>query len=509
MSRYNTPFVPPKPVTETDFKFLPTSIPLSLYPKLWPNSPPVITSAPNIYLLNENGQFEESSLVFSNDVAGKLASGRFFTRDPDGFLRQLQLENTENGTELSVSRPVKPEVPEAPSFWTRVRAVFGHKASKAKVQTYNEAKKFHTACRNLSANNGNEINLNPTEAEYQEETLAPDVRQKTTLQRETKLNKVMDNTDFHVRLHRDREFSRKEYDAVFQKKDVTAQDIKDAFIKLLKAQIVWRLHSIDNLNKDYAQHTYLILTNNIENYLNQYYIDAVNDYVAQVKTGDQEAIANARNNIFDAERMMSVDELIEFRRPPSWDNDHYFESITAQMQNSNVKRSAYQKMLIREEYLEKQDKLAHFEENLTAASQFSTWDMQVVMNGKDPNFATYMRGLEKLMTAQVAKMLLESTEIKDIKATMPIYDALTKNIWEFVTSEYRQDVHNIMNTLEAEERQEASKQSDELINKVVTTGMGRLLKKINKADPHNKHIQELNNQLKKPSAENVQNSMMK
>jgi hypothetical protein len=66
-----------------------------------------------------------------------------------------------------------------------------------------------------------------------------------------------------------------------------------------------------------------------------------------------------------------------------------------------------------------------------------------------------------------------------------------------------------MTTLEAEERQEASKQSDELINKVVTTGMGRLLKKINKADPHNKHIQELNNQLKKPSAENVQNSMMK
>ena len=200
-----------------------------------------------IHRANENGQFEESRLEFSNDVADKLANGRFFARDPDGFLRQLQLENTENGTELSVSRPVKPEVPAAPSSWTRVRAFFGHKASKAKVQTYNEAKKFHTACRNLPANEGNEINLNPSEAEYQEETLAPDVRQKTTLQTETKLEKIMDDTEFHIRLHNDRNFSRKEYDDVFKKKDVTAQDIKDAFIKLLKAEIACRLHSIVKL----------------------------------------------------------------------------------------------------------------------------------------------------------------------------------------------------------------------------------------------------------------------
>ena len=508
MSRFNTPYIPPKPVTPTDISLDLSYIPYSFYNRMWPGSLPSPFAAPHVYLLNDDGVLEARNLLLNQDGIAQMASGHFFTIDAEGYIRQLQLEKNDNGKyEICASQPVKFEEPEGISFWTRVRAFFGHKASQEKIAARNEAKKMNTAFQILARNTHDiNIQLTPTQAERPEETLEPDAPQVVnTAKKEVELKKTMDETDFHIRLHKDRKFSQKEYKDLFHKKDVTAEEIQQGFIKMLKAEVACRLHSIDNdaYNKEYAQHTYLILSEKIDHCLTQNYKNAVNNYIAKLKTGDQNEIAIASLNVFNCEQAMDVDQLIDKYRERNSD-DPYFGRVATQLENEWVKRRARIKMQNREKEVEHGENLAHFEENLTAAANFSIENMQAIMEeSSNPNYYTYMDGLEKLMTAQVASMMLKSDKIKNPKAALPIYEALTENIGKFVHSKYGKDVSDVMETMKADGREEATKKSNKLINRVALRGLGHLLDRLNKNDPKNEQLQDLTNQLKKPSAENA------
>ena len=508
MSRFNTPYVPPKPVTPTDIRLDLSYIPRSFYNRMWPGSPPSAFAVPHVYLLNEDGVLESRNLVLNEDGIAQMASGHFFTIDAEGYIRQLQLEKNDNGKyEICASQPVKFEEPVGYSFWTRVRAFFGHKASKEKIAAYNEAKKMNTAFQILERNTrGINIQLTPTQAERPEETLEPDApRVVNTAKKQVELKKTMDETNFHIQLHRDRKFSKKEYQDLFHKKDVTAEEIQQGFIKMLKAEVACRLHSIDNdaYNEEYAQHTYLILSEKIDQCLTQDYKNAVNNYIAKLKTGDQNEIAIASLNVFNCELAMGVDQLIDKYREYNSD-DPYFGRVATQMENEWVKRRALIKMQNREKEVEHGEKLAHFEENLTAAANFSIENMQAIMEeGSNPTYYTYMDGLEKLMTAQVASMMLNSDKIKNPKAGLPVYEELTKNIGKFVQSKYGKDVSDVIDTMKADGREEATKKSNKLINRVALRGLGHLLKQLNEKNPENEQIKDLTNQLKKPTAENA------
>jgi hypothetical protein len=108
MSKFNTPFFKPKKNADIEFDLLrDDKTPEALWQKLFPNTfVPSIIHCSDLFLLNEEGQFEKTGIMLGNSGASALARGNYFVRDEAGFLRQIQVEQTENGIEFSASRPV-------------------------------------------------------------------------------------------------------------------------------------------------------------------------------------------------------------------------------------------------------------------------------------------------------------------------------------------------------------------------------------------------------------------
>lgn len=165
MSKINTSFTLPKQSDEaTTYDMLADDLtPASLWKKLWPDENyDNLVFAQDHFLLYEDGNFTPGNVYSSRDNSAKFSAGRYFVRDAEGYLRQMQVEHGENGIEYSVSRPLtNVEVPPAPSFLTKVFAFFGHQASKNLIQAYDAATAFASALTVLESNLTADINLHP------------------------------------------------------------------------------------------------------------------------------------------------------------------------------------------------------------------------------------------------------------------------------------------------------------------------------------------------------------
>lgn len=505
MSKMNTPFFSPRPVADSEISLDKTFIPDALYDKLWPNiahSPFVID---DIYVLNNQGELEkQEGLSTKREDVNNIASGRIFTRDSEGYLRQLQLEREDDGKyRLSASRPIKIVEPEKITVWTHIRAFFGHKASKAKKAAHNELKKFNAAFRNLAAKQDSGIQLNPPEVEYRVETLEKDAPKVEIPLKEVELKSTMSKDDFYIQLNKDSFFSHKEFNDVLEKPNVTAQEIVEAHTKLLKSDIARRILVITNYgnqNMAHAQHTYLILTEDLSP--SQIFLDAVDAYASAKQTGDPTAISHARLRLRNEMGSEQAERMIERRRPSTtiYNYDDYYASITEQMKEGKVIRVANQRMNAREKDLEEREQKKQFGEDLKEAAKFTSKDVQAVVTGDDPDCDKYLEALANMMIGQVANMMLADKNLNLVKAK-PIYEELTDSIYDYIGQKHRQDAYNIIDTLKDEGQDAALKQSDELINTVTKNGLNEVFATLNAADPENEHLKDLTNQLKQPSKE--------
>lgn len=131
--------------------------------KLWPGVlfRDSLFRSDDVYVMNNEGQIVPSK-VRMEDIGDYAYLGRLYARNSDGYLCQIQLiiENSDT-LDFNISVPITIPEPTAPSFWTRVFAFFGHKASKKLIQVYNEMAAFAAALVELQSHLDYNIDLYP------------------------------------------------------------------------------------------------------------------------------------------------------------------------------------------------------------------------------------------------------------------------------------------------------------------------------------------------------------
>lgn len=129
---------------------------------IWPGDPDrfsIIGRSGELFVMNQDNKLQASNIGIT-EFMDYISRGRFFARDNDGYLRQIQVDIKDERTfEFSITNPVTTPKLTAPSFWTKVFAFFGHQASKDKIQAYDDAREWADALHELSANPDYNIKL--------------------------------------------------------------------------------------------------------------------------------------------------------------------------------------------------------------------------------------------------------------------------------------------------------------------------------------------------------------
>lgn len=483
MSKFNTPFFKPKKNTDIQFTLLRDDrTPEDFWKKLFPNTfVPTIIHCSDLFLLNEEGQFEKTGVMHGKDGDSALARGNYFVRDEAGFLRQIQVEQTENGIEFSASRPVTIVEPAAPSFWTKVLAFFGHQASKDKMQTYNEAKEFADACRALAANGEYDINLNPPDVERPEETLAstgePVFQREDTevKEQEVRLEVEMPHAQFINHLHTVKHYTRDDFEAVLNNKNATYEDIVDAQIKLSTAELAHRLIALDNVDKDQMQHAFWTCCSAIKGRVENGHGEQIETYINALNSGDEYRIRDVRNQLSIALSNVwgSVQEDITRYRL----HDNIVSEITDQMSEVKFRLGTKSRPMT----------------ELKNAAKYTAQDAKDFL-GRGKLFPKdYKQAIGHLLEAKAAKMLLSKEDL-DLDPYKSALEDIHKKVTEFVEKTYGERIEKHFGAELLGYKEFSQWQTEELINEVNKDGLDKLLQFMNpeakqpaKNEPEVKH----------------------
>ena len=494
MSKINTPFVMPKKAVNTDFNMSSVihNTPNSFLKKIRPNDFNILVSDA-VFLLDEEGQFVKNNLSIMRTDCNNLASGRYFIQDEEGFLRQLQFEQTENGGELSASRPVTiVELPAAPSFWTKVLAFFGHQASKDKIQTYDEAKEFADACRALAENAEYGVNLNPTGADRPEETMEPDEPETIPyVPREKELTIKMPHAQFINHLHTVKHYTRDDFNAVLNKENATYEEIVDAQIKLSTTELAHRLIALDNVDKNQMQHAFWYLSEAIENRVKNFHGNQIADYAYILNSGDKNEIRNARNELSIA--LSNVWGRVQDNVLGIRGRELIVEDITEQLSEVELSRGTKSRPLT----------------ELKIAAKYTAQDAKDFLGMGQRFPQDYKHAIGHLLEAKAAKMLLSKDDL-NLDPYKSALEDIHKKVTDFVEKTYGERIDKNFR-VELFGYQEVSEmQMEELIDEVNKDGLDKLLKFMNpEAKQQAQNKVEMKNELEASAVQNAGNPLVK
>lgn len=477
MSKINTPFVMPKKAVNTNFDMSSVihNTPDSFLKKIRPNDFNILVSDA-VFLLDEKGQFVKNNLSIMRTDCNNLASGRYFIQDEEGFLRQLQFEQTDNGGELSASRPVTiVELPAAPSFWTKVLAFFGHQASKDKIQTYDEAKEFADACRALAENAEYGVNLNPTGADHPEETMEPDEPQTIPyVPREKELTIKMPHAQFINHLHTVKHYTRDDFEAVLKNENATYKEIVDAQIKLSTAELAHRLIALENVDKDQMQHAFWYLSEAIQNRVENFHGNQIADYAHILNSGDKNQIRDARNQL--SINLSNVWGRVQDNVLGIRGRERIVEDITEQLREVKFRYSDSKPMT-----------------ELKNAAKYTAQDAKDFLGMGERFPQDYKHAIGHLLEAKAAKMLLSKEDLK-LDPYKSALEDIHKKVTDFVEKTYGDRIEKNFNVELLGYEEVSEMQMEELIDEVNKDGLDKLLKFMNpeakqqaKNEPEMKH----------------------
>lgn len=151
-----------------------------------------------------------------------------------------------------------------------------------------------------------------------------------------------------------------------------------------------------------------------------------------------------------------------------------------------------------------------FVDELTEASKFTADDVRAVLDGENPSMEDYAQALSNLLIAKAAKMLL-STKNMNLNAVKPVFEGLKASAQEFVSHTYWEEKGDVFFAREGYKSRAVSDQiSDELIDKVNSTGLNGLLTYINNQEKNmNKNFEEVTQNLQQAMIENPAPSIIK
>ena len=468
MSKINTSFTLPKQSDEaTTYEMLKDDLtPASLWKKLWPDENyDNLVFAQNHFLLYEDDNFTSGNVYPSRDISAKFSAGRYFVRDAEGYLRQMQVEHGENGIEYSVSRPLtNVEVPPAPSFLTELFAFFGHQASKAAIQTYNETTAFAAAFSTLVNNPEKHINLNPPRAEFAEETLAStgahvfDVNsiQNDSIQNDSNevwISNDMPHAEFINHLHAVKHYRTEDFKAVLDNENVTAADIVDAQVKLMTAEFAQRLLALDNLDKEHMQHTFAKLTEHLKDVVEMRYGSWIDGYVNALSSKDPDKITVARVNVEQVAAYSWEDKAKHVNGNPIYDT--VVRDITEKMDAVKFKNKQSKSLV-----------------TLKNAAKYTVQDAKDLLKAGNYFPQVYKQAFTNLLEAQAAKMLLQNDNLDEVK---PSFTELHKKVTDFVEKTYGERIEKNFNAGLFVDPEISKWSMENLIDEVNKNGLKALL----------------------------------
>ena len=499
MSKFNTPFFRPKKNADIEFNLLrDDKTPEALWQKLFPSTfVPSIIHCSDLFLLNEEGHFEKTGIMLGKSGDSALARGNYFVRDEAGFLRQIQVEQTENGTELSASRPVTIVEPAAPSFWTKVLAFFGHQASKDKMQTYNEAKEFADACRALAANAEYRLNLNPPAADRPEETLASTGRpvfqreQPEKKEREVRLKVEMPHAQFINHLHTAKHYTRDDFEAVLNNKNATYEDIVDAQVKLSTAELAHRLIALDNVDKDQMQHAFWTCCSAIKGRVENGHGEQIKTYINTLNSGDEDRIRAVRSDLSTALSTVwgSVQEDITRYRL----HDNIVSEITDQMSEVKFRYGSDSRSLT----------------ELKNAAKYTVQDAKDFLGMGQRFPQDYKHAIGHLLEAKAAKMLLSKDDL-NLDPYKSALEDIHKKVTDFVEKTYGDRIEKNFSAEVFGYKEFSQWNMERFIDEVNKDGLEKLLKFMNpEAKQQAQKEPEMKNEIEAAMAQNGGNPMVK
>ena len=351
MSKKNTDFMKPKEfqsdvpsynfATFMDYDQVLTEL-------IWPGDPDrfsIIGRSGDLFVMNQDNKLQASNIGIT-EFMNYISRGRFFARDNDGYLRQIQVDIKDERTfEFSISNPVTTPKLTAPSFWTKVFAFFGHQASKDTIQAYNDARELADALHELAANPDYNIKLDPPQVDpdapvnvNSEASNIIEAPENTIVEPAKKELNDAEKKAFVDELNEASKFTADDVRAVLDGEDPSKMAYEQALSNLLIAKAAQMLLATKNVNLNAVKPVFEGLKESAKEFVSDTYWEKAGDVFSARELYTTRSISDQiSDELIDKVNSTGLNDLLTYMNKEEKNMDKNFEEVA-----ENIKQAMHE-----------------------------------------------------------------------------------------------------------------------------------------------------------------------